>query len=258
MIVSNVPQIVARLLVQCDSRRTAKNSCIRRIASAARTPITSGRWVSLRSRTTSRSDPSGPGFRFPRAEHGPVDRDSVIAPAHIVHGSTVTTGVRGQPPSVTERSRGCPQAGPRHCAVGSESASRRLAARASSTVRVVDDRTDRRRRRHPARCRVEGGTHHRLHGRAAVSGRESGQRPSVSGIAGQLLSETEAGGDHADLFVGVQIGVADDHRQHRVGSPRSASTPRSPSSHGSTSSMSSGSRSGTSRLRASGTSTAMS
>ena len=57
--------------------------------------MTSGRWFSRRSRTTSQSEPTAPAFSSYAAEHQPIHaRRAPTAPAHIVHGSRVTTRVQ--------------------------------------------------------------------------------------------------------------------------------------------------------------------
>src|SRR6185437_17149325 len=75
-------------------RRSTKNDSMSAAHSFSNTPATtSGRWFCRRSRSTSHSDPTAPV----RGSHAPnttlATRASPIAPAHIVHGSTVTARV---------------------------------------------------------------------------------------------------------------------------------------------------------------------
>src|SRR5271163_143667 len=100
---------------------------------ASTPPRTAGRWLSRRSRTTSHSDPTAPvlGSRAPHTSRSM--RASTRAPAHMIHGSTVTASVA---PSSRHPSPSTPAAAriarTSACAVGSPKASRAFTARASS------------------------------------------------------------------------------------------------------------------------------
>ena len=75
-------------------RCRAKNSSSGAAHCAARTPPrTSGRCVSRRSRTTSHSEPTAPVFGSHAPNTNRATRAITTAPAHIVHGSTVTASV---------------------------------------------------------------------------------------------------------------------------------------------------------------------
>ena len=62
-------------------------------SSASTPPRTSGRCVSRRSRTTSHSEPTAPVFGSHAPKTTRATRAITSAPAHIVHGSTVTASV---------------------------------------------------------------------------------------------------------------------------------------------------------------------
>lgn len=65
--------------------------------SSADTPeMTSGRWLSRRSRTTSHREPTAPAFSSYAPKTRRSTRESTTAPAHMVHGSRVTTSVQPQ------------------------------------------------------------------------------------------------------------------------------------------------------------------
>src|SRR6478735_9396177 len=55
--------------------------------------MTSGRWLRRRSRTTSQRLPTAPAFSSYAPNTSLATRASTIAPAHIVQGSRVTSGV---------------------------------------------------------------------------------------------------------------------------------------------------------------------
>ena len=67
---------------------------------------TSGRWLSRRSRTTSHSDPTAPVFGSQAPNTTVETRASTSAPAHIVHGSRVTTSVQPSSRHVPEHGGG--------------------------------------------------------------------------------------------------------------------------------------------------------
>src|SRR3954453_4853191 len=76
---------------RCASKKSVSTAA----HSSASTPlITSGRWLSRRSRTTSHNDPTAPAFGSAAPYTTRSSRASTIAPAHIVHGSSVTTSVQ--------------------------------------------------------------------------------------------------------------------------------------------------------------------
>src|SRR5271156_3980441 len=82
-------------------------------STASTPPCTAGRWLSRRSRTTSHSDPTAPvlGSQAPNTSRSM--RASTRAPAHMVHGSTVTASVA---PSSRHPSPSTPAAARRpHC-----------------------------------------------------------------------------------------------------------------------------------------------
>src|SRR6478752_6698705 len=90
---------------------------------------TSGRWLSRRSRTTSHRLPTAPAFSSQAPKTIRSTRLSTAAPAHIVHGSRVTTRVcpsRRHSPRARAASRSATTSA---CPVGSCSASRTLRPR---------------------------------------------------------------------------------------------------------------------------------
>src|SRR5690606_407845 len=75
-------------------RRWAKKSTSSAADSSPRTPATtSGRWCSRRSRTTSQREPTAPALSSYAPKTRRATRDWTSAPAHMVHGSRVTTRV---------------------------------------------------------------------------------------------------------------------------------------------------------------------
>ncbi len=110
-----------------NSSRGAAHSC------ASTPPRTCGRWLSRRSRTTSHNEPTAPvlGSHAPNTKR--ATRASTSAPAHMVHGSTVTASVapssRHPSPSTRAAARNARISA---WAVGSPSSSRAFTARASS------------------------------------------------------------------------------------------------------------------------------
>lgn len=110
-----------------QARSALKKSSNNASDSSPRTPATtSGRWLSRRSRTTSHRDPTAPALLSYAPKTRRSTRDSTIAPAHIVHGSRVTTSVhavrRHWPRLLAAVRRAISSAWP----VGSPSASRTL------------------------------------------------------------------------------------------------------------------------------------
>src|SRR5699024_1151438 len=111
-------------------RRVSKKPCSSAALSDSNTPPrTSGRWLSLRSRTTSHNDPTAPV----RGSHAPnttfATRANTSAPAHIVHGSTVTARVQPVSRQPSPYSRAAARsASTSACAVGSPNSSRALRA----------------------------------------------------------------------------------------------------------------------------------
>ena len=108
-------------------RCAAKKPSSSAVDSAASTPATtSGRWLSRRSRTTSQSEPTAPSLSSYAPKTRRSTRASTRAPAHIVHGSRVTTRVqpvsRHSPRAAAAARRATTSA----CPVGSPSASRVL------------------------------------------------------------------------------------------------------------------------------------
>ena len=71
----------------------------RRALGLAHTADDLGRWLSRRSRTMSHSDPTAPAFGSHAPNTSRATRASTSAPAHIVHGSSVTASV--QPAAAT-------------------------------------------------------------------------------------------------------------------------------------------------------------
>ena len=120
------------------ARWEAKKSRSSAAHSGSRTPAyTSTQWLSRRSRRMSNTEPAAPAFssQAPKTTRG--IRARTIAPAHMAHGSSVTTRVQSasrQPsPGSPSRARSCcsraaasRMATISACAVGSPSASRSL------------------------------------------------------------------------------------------------------------------------------------
>ncbi len=76
-------------------RGDRKNSSSSAVDSSASTPLTtSGRWFRRRSRTTSQRLPTAPALSSYAPNTTRATRASTAAPAHIVHGSSVTTSVQ--------------------------------------------------------------------------------------------------------------------------------------------------------------------
>src|SRR5215471_11663539 len=201
-----------------QARRSAKNSRSRAPHSPARIPpTTSARWLSLRSRRTSHNEPAAPAFGSAAPYTTRSIRAATTAPAHMVHGSSVTTRVqpsRRQDPSARAAAR---MATISACAVGSASDSRWLCARAigapagsrmtaptgtsprgepdpaasASAARIADSKAARKpvltEARLPPECLVQG---------------------PVQGV-----TEPELAGDDGQRLVGKQVQVAREHPQ---------------------------------------------
>ena len=123
------PVAAPRFSAPPDARTDApsKNSVSNAEHSSARTPpTTSTRWFSRRSRTTSHCDPHAPAFGSHAPSTSRGTRARTVAPAHIRHGSRVTTRVQS---SSRQRPRACDAARRAWTSawpVGSSSASRVL------------------------------------------------------------------------------------------------------------------------------------
>ena len=168
-------------------------------------------------------------------------RDSTTAPAHIVHGSRVTTSVQpvepplaaarrppraGRPPRRARSGRRRPRGG---CGRGRRPPRRRRAPPPRSG-----------RRRWPARApRLVEGRAHRAASHGDVADVAHGRRLSADELVEQP-PKPSLRGDVGEHLVGVEVVVVEQRAHVHGGRPRSATMPRSPAGTWSSSSSGSG------------------
>src|SRR6185437_12014047 len=153
------------------------------------------------------SEPTAPvlGSHAPNTSRS--TRAITSAPAHIVHGSRVTASVapssRQPSPSTRAASR---MARISACAVGSPSASRALTARASSVPSAPTTTAPTGTSRGPAVAATASAA--RIRSSSATKAIEHRR---------QLVGEAHLAGNAAQLLVRVEVGLVEDHAEHRLG-----------------------------------------
>lgn len=131
---AGLAHVVRRLRRGRQSRSVLKKSRSSSVASSANTPVTtSGRWFSRLSRTTSHKDPTAPALSSYAPKTRRSTRESTTAPAHMVHGSRVTTSVQPESRHSPVTSAAARKATTSAWPVGSPSASRTLWPRAMTS-----------------------------------------------------------------------------------------------------------------------------
>src|SRR5699024_1070647 len=194
-------------------RRERKNSSSGAAHSTSSTPPrTSGRWTRRRSRTTSHRDPQAPvrGSQAPKTRW--PTRAATAAPAHMVHGSSVTTSVQSSSRQPSPRELAAARSASTSAwANGPPSASRRLVAAASS--RPSGLRTRAPTRTSPAGVRAATSRAPRTSASAAARTALTGASRTGQ-VAIELVGEAHALGNRLQLLVGVEVGLGPDDLEH--------------------------------------------
>ena len=180
-------------------------------------PRTSGRWVSRRSRTTSHSDPTAPvlGSQAPKTRR--PTRAGTRRPRTSCTGSRVTASVAPsrRQPSPWTRGGGAQREDLGVRGGVAERFAGVAAPREFDTVRVEDHRADRdvRARRPLPRPRARA----RIRSVVAPAVTGADQRCERVQHADSSSAKPRRAAIMRELLVGVQVGVGDDHAQHRFG-----------------------------------------
>ena len=202
---------------------------------------TSGRWLSRRSRTTSHSEPTAPALGSKAPNTSRSTRESTTAPAHIVHGSRVTTRVQPvEPPRRRGRAAASRSATTSACAVGSWSRLAPVAPGADHGARRVDAPPPRSGTSDVASAARASARASRIAGSHGWRVRRlvTGPRRFIAGSARTptsvvvLPAEAELRGDVGEHLVGVEVEVVEErthvHRRPCRGRRRCPGRPRAP------------------------------